>query len=672
MAWHNHTQAAFRNQVINSSQEIAICLLAIFFSLGLFLSGALADSNSATVADNQSAFVVLDGRELFSINQSNSLTATQRAEKINSLLKTKLKQYANSEQTPDVTVEKQANWTVVRVDRRHLVTVTKNDLIPGMMAQEQAQIWQEKIETALQQGIRERSPAYLTRASIKVAIALGCGSIAQFGLFKLNRYCRRKQLELSNKLSSSWAILGIFLLQAGIWLTLINYAANLFPLTRNWQYQILALLDNTFNAPTINLGGNTNISLRHILISILLSIGLWFLVRWVSLLLKSQILPLTGLEDTLQSSIAFLTRYGLLFLGLLLILNSSGIDFRSLTIIISALGVGIGFGLQTIAKDFISGIILSLTRPIKIGELVEVGEHKGLVLRIGARTTEISHVDRYIMTVPNSRFIEETIKNWHRSGYTRVKVYIDVAYDSDRDLVYKALLAAAQVHHPDILKHPPPKAQFRSFGDRSLLFRVVVFVKNPLKEPKVRNHLQKLIDINLRKYGIKIPFPQRDLNIKIPQIDDLVANLARMHAPNESQLYYPPNTSIKNNQVLESVSEEINIQAEYNWQALVAAMRGENGVEIKDRRYGLRVHAKTFIGSEAVDWLIEHEKATRAEAIAIGQLMIEQRLIHHVLDEHDFKDESLFYRFYLDEENGDYAAAYSSDRDWEASDMSDV
>lgn len=386
---------------------------------------------------------------------------------------------------------------------------------------------------------------------------------------------------------------------------------------------------------------------------ILIGIVWWLFITWFSRLLKLNILPLTGLEDTLQSSISFLTYYGLLSLGLVLILNGGGIDFRSLTIVFSALGVGIGFGLQNIAKDFISGLILSLTRPIKIGELVEVGDYKSLVLRIGARTTEISHVDHYIMTVPNSRFIEETLKNWHRSGLTRVKVYVDVAYNSDRDLVYKALLAAAQVYHPDILKHPPPKARFREFGDRSLLFRVVVFIKDPFKEPKVRNHLQKHIDINLRKYGIEIPFPQRDINLKIPQLDELVANLVKIYVPQQPKLYYPqPQDTSSGSEPLASI-EELTIYDEYDWESLVTAMRGEHGVKIKDRRYGLKVYPKVFLGSEAVAWLIQYEKATKAEAIAIGQMMIENNIIHHVLDEHDFKDEPLFYRFYLDEDDID-------------------
>ena len=627
-------------------KKIVIVSIACWFCLCLYLVPTAAEVKFSASPERE-ADIVLDGRKLFEISSSGNFGATQRAEKINSLLRTKLKQYDNSPQDLDITVAKQSEWMVIRVNGRHLLTVSENDLIPGMTAQEQAEIWQEQIELALERAFRERSPARFKWNIKMMAIAFALVVGIQFGLFGLKRYYSRQRLK-SPQRWISWAILAILGLQTLIWLIFVGYCAYLFPQTRTWQYYLWQYISDTFNAEIFDFGGEMAVSLRRIITVIFLGIGWWIFSGWFSQLLKLNILPLTGFESTLQSSIAFLTRYGLLFLGILLILNAGGIDFRSLTIIISALGVGIGFGLQSIAKDFVSGIILTLTRPIKIGELVEVGDDRGLVLHIGARTTEISHVDRHILTIPNSRFIEETIKNWHRSGLTRVKVYVDVAYDSDRDLVYKALLAAAQVYHPDILKHPPPKAKFRNFGDRSLLFRVVVFIKDPFKEPKVRNHLQKHIDLNLRKYGIEIPFPQRDLNFNIPQLDELVANLVKIYAPSQPKLYYPQAKTDSSDRKLLSV-EELTIRDEYDWDSLVAAMRDEHGVSITDRRYGLKTYSKVFLGSEAVSWLIQHEKATLAEAIAIGQLMIEQNIIHHVLDEHDFKNEPLFYRFYLDE-----------------------
>ena len=625
-------------------KKIIIVSIACFCLCLCLLSPSLAQVESST-SIKRKANIVLDGRKLFEISSSGSFSAAQRAEKINSLLQNRLKQYSTPEDL-NVAVAKQFDWMVIRINGRHLLTVVENDLIPGMMAQEQAQIWQEEIESALDRAIKERSPERFKWNLKMMAIAFTIVAAIQFGLFGLRRYYSRERLRSSRKWIS-WAILAILSLQTLIWLIFVSYCAYLFPQTRTWQYNLWQYISDTFNSD-LDFGGKMAVSLSRITTVVLLGVGWWIFVSWFSRLLTSNILPLTGFESTLQSSITFLTRYGLLSLGILLILNAGGIDFRSLTIIISALGVGIGFGLQSIAKDFVSGIILTLTRPIKIGELVEVSGDRGLVLHIGARTTEISHVDRHIMTIPNSRFIEETIRNWHRSGLTRVKVYVDVAYNCDRDLVYKALLAAAQVYHPDILKHPPPKAKLRNFSDRSLEFRVVVFIKDPFKEPKVRNHLQKHIDFNFRKYGIEIPFPQRDLNFNVPQLDELIASLVDTYAASKPKLYYPQTKTDSGDREL-SLREEPIIREEYDWDALIAAMRGEHGVSIIDRRYGLKTYVKVFLGSEAVSWLIQHEKATLPEAIAIGQLMIEQNIIHHILDEHDFKNEPLFYRFYLDE-----------------------
>ena len=639
------------NIILKSSQnsdkirKIITTLIACWLCLCMcFLPVAKAELIASL---ENKADIVLDGRKLFEIGSSGNFTATERAAKINSLLQNKLKQSPKSLRELDVNVAKQFDWTVIRVNDRHLLTVVENDLIPGMMAQEQAEVWQETIELALDRAIEERTPARFKSNIKMMAIAFAIVAAIQFSLFGFKRYYNRKRVKYAQKWIS-WAILAILALQTLTWLVFICYCTYLFPQTRIWQYNLWQYANDTFNTEIFDFGGEMAVSLRRIITVVLLGIIWWLFVGWFSRLLESSILPLTEFESTLQSSITFLTRYGLLFLGIVLILNAGGIDFRSLTIIISALGVGIGFGLQSIAKDFVSGMILTLTRPIKIGELVEVGDDRGLVLHIGARTTEISHVDRHIMTIPNSRFIEETIRNWHRSGLTRVKVYVDVAYDCDRDLVYKALLAAAQVYHPDILKHPPPKAKFRNFSDRSLQYRVVVFIKDPFKEPKVRNHLQKQIDFNFRKYEIEIPFPQRDVNLNIPQLDELVANLAKVYAPEQPQLYYPQRSNSSGDRQLPSLNEPI-IREEYDWDALVEAMRGEHGVSIASRRYGLKAYDKVFLGSEAVSWLIQYEKATLAEAIAIGQLMIEQNIIHHISDEHDFKNEPLFYRFYLDE-----------------------
>ncbi|MBO1348275.1 MAG: mechanosensitive ion channel [Hormoscilla sp. GUM202] len=587
--------------------------------------------------------VMLDGRELFWVSDSGEFTAAERGKNINALLEEKLDGTLKSGMALEVKIALQNEQITLRINDRHLVTVTARDTIPGVMLAEQAQIWQENLQEAIARAKYERTPAYmdlaikLTLGSIIVAIAVQCI------LIWIDRRYRRRQLRREGSERGSWQLLVLLLLRIGIGIAVAGYIANLFPWTRRWLYKAYQVLITTFSVEIFTLGKEV-VSLNRLLLMAVLTLGLWIGVSWLTKLLKSHILPLGGGDQTVRESIAYFLRYGLIFFGSLLILTVGGFDFRSLAIIISVLGVGIGFGLQNIVKDFISGLIMSFDRPIKVGELVQVGEFQGLVQRIGPRVTEISTIERVIVMIPNSRFIEGEVQNWNRSGLTRVKVYVGVPYGADMELVHKVLLAAAQAaqaHHPDILRHPPPKVKFRGFGDSALNFRVVVFIRNPLSEPKVRTLVYNQVEAYLRQYQIEIPFPQRSLQVNIPQFKELAATWQKQ--PAKGDLDYPDR--VRDN----DIPAPPVVQPEYDWQAIVSQMRGPSGVEIKDRRSNLKSFGKCFVGSEAVDWLMEHEKATREEAILIGELMVSERLIHHVLDEHGFNDGPLFYRFYADE-----------------------
>jgi len=483
--------------------------------------------------------VMLDGRELFRVSDSGEFTAAERGKNINALLEEKLDGTLKSGMTLEVKIAQQNEQITLRINDRHLVTVTARDTIPGVTLAEQAQIWQETLQEAIARAKYERTPAYrglaikLTLGSIIGAIVLQCA------LVWIDRRYRRRHLRREGSERGSWQLLVLLLLRIGIGIAVAGYIANLFPWTRRWLYKAYQVLITTFSANIFTLGEEA-VSLNRLLLMAVLILGLWIGVGWLTKLLKSQILPLGGGDQTVRESISYFLRYGLIFFGSLLILTVGGFDFRSLAIIISVLGVGIGFGLQNIAKDFISGLIMSFDRPIKVGELVQVGEFQGLVQRIGPRVTEISTIERVIVMIPNSRFIEGEVQNWHRSGLTRVKVYVGVPYGADMELVHKVLLAAAQAaqaHHPDILRHPPPKVKFRGFGDSALNFRVVVFIRNPLSEPKVRTLVYNQVEAELRQYHIKIPFPQRSLQVNIPQFKELAASWQKQ--PAKGDLDYP-------------------------------------------------------------------------------------------------------------------------------------
>lgn len=605
---------------------------AIAFSLTLF-SVFLLTTARAEDATSLKVPVVLDGREVIEIGASGSARAEARAAFITSILQSALADSIDREKPPEVTVVRQDRELILEVNDRPLLEVTEKDIVSSMYLDIQAQIWQKKLQQNLDQSWQERTPTYTRWAVKMVAIALTIAILCQVGLIFLFRYILRQKRLYPQRRWHSLQMLGLLLLQGGVWATFLGYSIQLFPITRTWYYQIFQLLDSTFNARMFQLGEET-ISLSRILVIVLMIAILWLGVSWFVQILKSRLLPLTEAERSHQDAIAFFVQYGLLFVGVLLVLNAGGVDFQSLVFLLGALGVGIGFGLQNIAKDFICGLILIVARPIKVGELVQVGDFQGLVQRIGARTTEISHIDRYIMTIPNSRFIEGEVLNWNRSGLSRVKAYVKVPYGSDIDLIYKVLLAAAQMEHPDILRHPPPKVKFREYAEDGLQFRVVAFIRDPLKQPKVRTHLYNQIEKYLRQYGVDVPRPQQDLHLK--DLDPEISAWVRSQTPIE---YRPQPQDLP-------VIEAPAIRAEYDWEAIATAMGGPQGVEIKDRRFQFKVFQNVFLGSDAVEWLMIHERATREEAILMGQLMLEQNIIHHVLDEHDFKDEPLFYSFY--------------------------
>ena len=581
--------------------------------------------------------VVLDGRELLEVGALGKLTAQERAKFMTSILKSALADSIERGTPPDVKVVRSNQNVVLKVDSRPLVEVAE-DTFNSMYSEMQVQMWQKQLQQGLEQSWRERTPVYTRWAVKMLTIAFLTTLLLQGGLVLLFRYVLRQNIKNPHRRGHSSRLLGLVLLQIAVWAIFINYGVQLFPITRGWFYEIFQLLDNTFNARMFQLGEET-ISLNRILTIALTITALWIGVGWFISILKSRLLPLTGAEPSHQDTIAFFLQYGLLSVGALLILNAGGLDFQSLALLLGALGVGIGFGLQNIVKDFICGLILIVARPIKVGELVQVGDFQGLVQRIGARTTDISNIERYIITIPNSRFIEGEVLNWNRSGITRVKAYVKIPYGTDIDFVYKVLLAAAQVEHPDILRHPPPKVKFREYVENGLQFRVVAFIRDPLKQPKVRTHLYKQIEKYLRKYRVEVARPRQDVHLKDLDPEIYPGPGERSQTSAENRLLSQEMLSI----------EPPSIKEEYDWEAISTAMGGENGVSIKDRRFQFKLFKNVFLGSEAVEWLMINERATREEAILMGELMLQQGIIHHVLDEHNFKDEPLFYRFYNDE-----------------------
>jgi small-conductance mechanosensitive channel len=221
-----------------------------------------------------------------------------------------------------------------------------------------------------------------------------------------------------------------------------------------------------------------------------------------------------GLDEGVQYALNRLLNYVVLALGLLVALENLGISVTALAGIGAILAVGIGFGLQNIAQNFVSGLILLLERPVKKGDFVEVGDIKGTVREIHARATVITTVDNVDVLVPNGQFITERVVNQtFANRRVRMRVEVGVAYGSDIALVCSILERVARAHEA-VLPEPAPKVWFTEFGDSSLNFTLLVWVPEPLLQWQVASDLRFGIEAAFREAGVEIPFPQRDLHLR--------------------------------------------------------------------------------------------------------------------------------------------------------------
>jgi len=192
-----------------------------------------------------------------------------------------------------------------------------------------------------------------------------------------------------------------------------------------------------------------------------------------------------------------------------------GIDLGSLALVAGAIGVGLGFGLQNILSNFISGLILLAERPIAIGDRVEVDGVAGRVRQINLRSTTVVTSDNISIIVPNSAFITSKVVNWsHGDPKVRLRLPVGVAYGTDPDRLKRVLLAVADAH-PKALKDPAPTVLFEAFGDSALNFELAVWTAEMLATPRrFRSELNFAVEKALRENDIEIPFPQRDLHLR--------------------------------------------------------------------------------------------------------------------------------------------------------------
>lgn len=263
--------------------------------------------------------------------------------------------------------------------------------------------------------------------------------------------------------------------------------------------------------PLFQIGGN-HVSVASVIFSLLIFYIALKLARFCEVAVR-RFLKERQIDSGAQNAMSTITRYIITAIGLLISLDILGISLSSLAALGAVLMVGIGFGLQNIAQNFISGLIILLERPIKVGDIVEVHDISGRVVEIGARSTLIHTRDDVAIIVPNSQFISEQVINESFSGEKiRLQLKVGVAYGSDVDLVKKTLLEVAH-SHVRVLKNEEHKVFFDDFSDSSLDFTLLVWVNDLWLRREILSDLRFLVDQKFKEKGITIPFPQRDIHL---------------------------------------------------------------------------------------------------------------------------------------------------------------
>jgi len=260
--------------------------------------------------------------------------------------------------------------------------------------------------------------------------------------------------------------------------------------------------------------GDVTISPSKILLAIVVLLVGLVLTRLIVQWLDTRLLRRTRFDRGIRDSIKTGANYAGIIIAFILAATYAGIDFTNLAIVAGALGVGIGFGLQSIVNNFVSGLILLAERPIRVGDWIVVGAEQGTVREINVRATEIETFDRSTVIIPNSTLITGTVKNWtHSDKMGRLSIPVGVTYNCDPEQV-QALLLECAADHTMVLRAPEPYVYFKDFGASSLDFELRCYIIDVDNLLTVSSDLRYAIFKSLKEADIEIPFPQRDVNFK--------------------------------------------------------------------------------------------------------------------------------------------------------------
>ena len=264
------------------------------------------------------------------------------------------------------------------------------------------------------------------------------------------------------------------------------------------------------------------LTLAKIFYGFVIVFGMYILSKYVQWVLRRQVLQAFQIAEHTQFILLRFIHFTLILIGVLISLSTLGISFTTLALMFGGLSIGIGFGLQNIASNLISGFILIFERPIKIGDLVEIIDVNifGKVRSINLRSTIVVSLDEKEIIVPNSQLVTESVHNLtHYNNRYRVRIPVGVSYGSDVELVRRALLEVANAH-PEVIKQPMPEMEsvtapfvrFINFGESSLDFELLAWIPDSFSRFDIASDLHFMIWEKFAEYNIKIPFPQRDVH----------------------------------------------------------------------------------------------------------------------------------------------------------------
>jgi potassium-dependent mechanosensitive channel len=315
----------------------------------------------------------------------------------------------------------------------------------------------------------------------------------------------RKQEELLKQYYLALMKLGVTILVAGV----VLFGLNLWGIPLS---SVVWFLQGLGWGPRL---GPFHLSLANLGLAVLtLYVGRW-LSRFLRTFLEARFYHRANWDESLRYTISSTLHYSIQAVAILTALGYLGVSFGDVAIVAGGLGVGIGFGLQNIVNNFVSGLILLFERPIKVGDMLVIDGQWGLVKEIRVRSTIFQTFDRSVLIIPNSDLISNKILNWthYGPGVNRIAIKVGVSYDSDPHQVTSLLDEICRAN-PRVLPEPPPQITFEAYGDSSLDFNIWVYLNSPSDRIPATHELNSAIFAAFQEAGIEIPFPQRDLHIK--------------------------------------------------------------------------------------------------------------------------------------------------------------